>query len=102
MNIAADSHLRTAADAQIKSLDDRGVIVDTRTGKCWELNAVGFAIWQYIAAGKSIGETAEALAARHSISIGKSTEDVMSFVRSLVGEGLLELPTAARAESAPG
>ena len=101
VDIAAHSRFRAAADAQVKPLDDGGVIVDTRTGKCWELNPVGYAIWQHIVAGKSVGETAEAVAARHSISIDSSAEDVMEFVRSLVRERLLELPDDPRTDSAP-
>jgi hypothetical protein len=101
VEISAASRLTPTADAEVKQLNDCGVIVDTRTGKCWELNAVGFAIWQQVAAGKSVGETAEAVAARYSIAIGTSANDVLTFVQSLAREGLLEL-SPANTDSAAG
>ena len=103
VKVSTESRLTAAADAQVKPLQDSGVIIDTRTGKCWELNAVGFAIWQLIAEGKSVGETAEAIAARYSIAMGTSKQDVLDFVQSLVGEGLLQvlqIPSTAGADSA--
>ena len=100
MPISTESCLTPTADAQVKPLDDCGVIVDTRTGKCWELNAVGFAIWQLIAAGQSIGETVKALASRYSISIAASTNDVTTFVQALMREGLLEVLPAAGGSTA--
>ena len=100
VKVSTESRLTTAADAQVKPLHDSGVIIDTRTGKCWELNPVGFAIWQLIAAGKSVGETVEAIAARYAITVGTSKEDVIDFVQSLVSEGLLQVTSTAGADSA--
>jgi hypothetical protein len=100
VKVSTESRLTTAADAQVKPLNDSGVIIDTRTGKCWELNPVGFAIWQLIAAGKSVGETVEAISVRYAVSAGTSKDDVLGFVQSLVSEGLLEAAPGAGSDSA--
>jgi hypothetical protein len=102
VKLSTAAHLTPGPDAQVKSLNDGGVIVDTRTGKCWELNAVGFAIWQQIAAGKTLAETAEAVAARYSISTVTSADDVLAFAQSLLREGLLELPAGTDPDAATG
>lgn len=97
MEVSNDSRLRPTANVEVRALDDRGVIVDTRTGKCWELNAVAFAIWQQIAAGKSVGETVDAVGAGYAVPADRLREDVVSFVGSLLSEGLATLsPQAGR------
>ena len=93
--VSMDARLRPTADTQVKPVGDSGVIVDTRTGKCWELNLVGLAIWRLLGEGRSIGETVEAVHAQHAISIATATNDVLGFVQSLLREGLLELLPAA-------
>jgi hypothetical protein len=102
VKLSTAARLTPGPDAQVKALDSGGVLVDTRTGKCWELNAVGFAIWQQIAGGKTLAETAEAVAARYSISTATSMSDVLAFAQSLLREGLLELPTDADTNAATG
>lgn len=100
VTLSTAARLTPGPDAQVKPLNDCGVIVDTRTGKCWELNAVGFAIWQHIAAGKTLAETAEALASRYSISAATSSDDVLAFARSLLREGLLQLSAGTDTDAA--
>ena len=90
MEVSNDSRLVTT-NVEVRALDDRGVIVDTRSGKCWELNAVGFAIWQQIAAGRSVGETVDAVGAGYAVPADTLRADVVSFVRSLLNEGLATL-----------
>jgi hypothetical protein len=102
VKLLSGARLTPGPDAQVKALNDCGVIVDTRTGKCWELNAVGFAIWQQIAAGKTLAEAAEALAARYSISKTTTADDVMAFAQSLLREGLLELSADTDTDAATG
>jgi hypothetical protein len=85
-----EARLHPSTDATVKPIDDRGVIVDMRTGRCWELNRVGFAIWQLVVTGKSPDEAAEAIATRFDVESGTSKRDVLAFVQSLADEGLLQ------------
>ena len=89
VTISVDTCFRPAPEATVKSLEDRGVIVDMRTGRCWELNAVGFAMWTLAAEGRSVAETIAAISARYGVSPGTSENDVSAFLQSLVDAGLL-------------
>jgi hypothetical protein len=100
MEVSNASRLKPSVGAEVATVDDTGVIVDTRSGKCWQLNAVGLEIWQLIAAGKSVGETIDTVAARYSIPTETSRTDVMSLVQSLLREGLLA-PTPASGSTVP-
>jgi hypothetical protein len=89
VTISRDTSFKPAREATVKPLDDRGVIVDMHTGKCWELNPIGFAIWTLVAEGKSVADTIAAISARYAVSAGTSETDVLTFLESLVNAGLL-------------
>jgi hypothetical protein len=78
----------------VKPLDDRGVIVDMNTGRCWEVNKIGFVIWQCLSNGRTIAETVELIASRFSVDVGVARQDVLAFVESLTRQGLLIVSTA--------
>jgi Coenzyme PQQ synthesis protein D (PqqD) len=99
VNVSTETRVSVATHATVQPLDDRAVVLNLRTGKCWELNATGLAIWRSLIAGESVGDTAEAIAARYSIHVDVSRQDVVELVRSLIGEGLLVISSAVR--SAP-
>ena len=87
--ISNDTRFTPASAATVKALDDRGVVVDMRSGKCWELNPVGFAIWTLVAGGASAADASAAIAARYAVAPGTSQTDVFAFLGSLVDAGLL-------------
>jgi hypothetical protein len=87
--ISRETRFTPASEATVKPMDDHGVIVDMRTGKCWDLNQVGFAIWTLAAEGKSVADTIAAISTRYAVSSETSETDVFAFLRTLVNAGLL-------------
>jgi Coenzyme PQQ synthesis protein D (PqqD) len=90
MTLSAATRLTRTSRVEVKTIDDRGVVVDLQTGRCWELNQVGYAIWQRLAEGRSLEEVSSTVASLHDIEIEKAMRDVTAFVGVLVDAGLLE------------
>jgi hypothetical protein len=93
VELAASTLVSPAAHVSVKALEQRGVLADLRSGQCWELNEVAFYIWLLLADGASIGKASEAISARYSIAADVSHGDVVAFVRSLAGQGLVVVRT---------
>jgi hypothetical protein len=95
--LADDTRVNPARHVNVQPVDDRGVLVDLRSGRCWELNAVGFAIWRLLADGRSVADAAGEIAHRYAVDAAVSRTDVTDLVRSLLGEGLVAIAAGARA-----
>jgi len=59
------------------------------SGQYFGLNGAAAAIWRELGAGRSIGETVDALAARFGHGHTSIADDVHSFVRNAIERGLL-------------
>ena len=94
MSTPDDARLAPAAHVKAQPLEDRGVLVNLRTGRCFELNQAGFEIWRLITEGGSQASIAAALAARYALAPEVSDRDVRALVGLLVAEGLVEVTGA--------
>jgi len=94
VSIPDDARLRPAPQVKVQPLEDRGVLIHLATGRCFELNQVGFEIWRLIAEGGSQATIAAALAERYAIAADVSRRDVQALVASLVEERLVEVAAA--------
>jgi hypothetical protein len=101
VNVSPEARLFPSAHATVRAIDAGGVVVDMRTGRCWELNSVGFAIWQLIVDGRSVTEAAYEIATRYAVEIGVASHDVLAFVQSMVVAGLLEAESSGARRTAP-
>ena len=99
MTLSAATRLTRTSRVEVKAIDDRGVVVDMQTGRCWELNPVGFAVWLRLAEGKSLEEVSDIVASLYRIEIEASVRDVSEFARVLVDAGLLEPSSSTPAVS---
>jgi Coenzyme PQQ synthesis protein D (PqqD) len=89
VTLSTATRLAPTSRVEVKALDDRGVIVDMHSGRCWELNPVGFRIWQHLADGRSLEEVSQIIASQYGIETEVSVRDVTDLARSLVDAGLL-------------
>jgi Coenzyme PQQ synthesis protein D (PqqD) len=100
VEISTDARAGAALHTLVQTLEDRAVVVNMLTGRCWELNATGVAIWMRLVDGASVAETANAISARYSVPADVATKDVLALVGSLVSEGLLVISTSNGSASA--
>ena len=77
--------------ANSPSFEDRAVLVNLQTGRCFELNRIGAEIWQLLAGGKSVGGACDALAERYPAARDVLRDDVLGLIRSLLREKLAEI-----------
>jgi hypothetical protein len=94
--LADDTRVSPARHVNVQPVDDRGVLVDLRSGRCWELNPVGFAIWRLLADGRSLADASHEIADRYAVDAEVSRTDVTDLVGALLGAGLVAIAAGAR------
>jgi Coenzyme PQQ synthesis protein D (PqqD) len=91
MELSDEARVSPAAGVSVQPLEDRAVLVNLQTGRCFELNRIGAEIWRLLAEGKSVGGACDALAARYPTARDILRDDVMGLIRSLLREKLAEI-----------
>jgi hypothetical protein len=94
VDLSDDTRIVPSRQVTARKVEDRAVLVDLETGRCWELNRVGFAIWQLLASGESVARTASAVSARYGVSGDVTRGDVLVLLRSLLEAGVVEIAGA--------
>jgi hypothetical protein len=91
MELSDDARVKPVAGVSVRPLDERAVLVNLTTGRCFELNRIGAEIWEMLAGGRSVGGVCDELAERYPAERAILRDDVLGLVRSLVREGLAEV-----------
>lgn len=65
------------------------VLLDLASGQYFGLDSVGKRIWESVAEGRSLAETADALVAEFEVGEEQARSDVIDFATSLAERGLL-------------
>ena len=83
---------RVAIPPQVMSrlVGDETVLLDLASGMYFGLDGVGRRIWECLAEGKSLGETAAVIAAEYEVDETRAQADLVAFASDLVQRGLLE------------
>jgi hypothetical protein len=68
---------------------DETVLLDMSSGIYFGLDGVGQRIWESIAEGKTVGQTAASIAGEYDIEHARAETDVIEFVGELLERGLL-------------
>ncbi len=81
-------------------LDDEAVLYDERSGMAHVLNGTASVVWSCFDGSVSLRELARELAEAYDVAATTIEEDLLSLVRRLGGQGLLEgvTPDAEEAE----
>ena len=84
-----DTKLSIPPQVMSRLVEDETVILDLASGTYFGVDGVAKRIWESIAAGKSLGETASIIAAEFDVSETTARTDVLSFAKELVDRQLL-------------
>ena len=68
---------------------DETVLLDMATGFYFGLDGVGKRIWESVADGKTLGQTAATIADEYDVEQARAETDVIEFVGELLERGLL-------------
>lgn len=88
MTLGDDTRLRIAPNVFAREFDGETVVLDLGKGEYFGLNGSGGVAWLALADGKSLGEAADAVAARYEVTAERARDDVRALVSELVDRGL--------------
>jgi hypothetical protein len=88
---ASTSDLKYAAKSDVvcTPMEKGALLVDLGTGDCWELNRVGAALWNKLAAGETLDQAAKEIHTTYEVEPAIVQADGVRLCESLVGAGLL-------------
>lgn len=85
-----DTHLSIPPQVMSRLVGDETVLLDLSSGIYFGLDGVGKRIWETIAEGRSLEETAMIITAEFEVNEAQAQTDLIEFVENLVERGLLE------------
>ena len=90
IDIDMNSHLTVPPQIMSRVVDDETVLLDIAQGVYFGLDGVGKRIWENVASGLSLRETASSIAKEFEVDEARAEEDVIKFAADLVERGLLK------------
>ena len=94
MTVSVGSFVVSRPEVAAREIADGAVLVNVNSGGCFELNRVGFEIWQLLQKKTTISEICEALAGRYPVARDTLATDARDLIQSLVHAGLVDLSDA--------
>lgn len=88
--IDMNSHLTVPPQIMSRVVDDETVLLDIAQGVYFGLDGVGKRIWENVANGLSLKETASVITTEFEVDEARAEEDVIKFAADLVERGLLK------------
>jgi hypothetical protein len=89
-----DRTVSVPRDVVVSAMDGESIVVDSVTGRCCGLDAMGASMWQALAAAGSIADACAALSREYDVDPHRLRSDLEALVDSLVQHGLLEIRPA--------
>jgi len=89
--ISLASRLSAAPDVLSRSLAGQAVILNSRTGKYYQLDAVGARMWECLTKQRHVELAYRELLAEYDASEDRLREDLLGFIEELVADGLLQV-----------
>ena len=87
--INLDTHFSVPPQIMSRLVDDETVLLDIANGVYFGLDSVGKRIWENIADGLSLAETAAVITSEFEVEEARAQADVVAFVGNLVERELL-------------
>ena len=85
---------RFPESVSVCTVDDELVLLDSRSGKYFGLNAVGRRVYELLAENNSRSQIVEALLAEFDVEEAVLSKDVSAFIADLSARGLVETDEA--------
>jgi hypothetical protein len=82
--------IRFSDSVSVSKLDEEMVLLDSRTGMYYGLNAVGSRLFELLSANPSRGDAVATLLGEFEVDAATLNADVDRFLRDLKGAGLAE------------
>jgi hypothetical protein len=90
VGISPSSVFKRRAEVSVRELSDGGVVVNMRSGDCYELNRVGFRVWNALDGHQDVAQVSAALAGLYGVDPNQVRADVEALIQSLLRAGLLD------------
>jgi hypothetical protein len=90
VTVTMDVHLTPGRAVQVRSVENGAMLVNLDTGICFELNRVGFEIWQLISDGMTPASICEVLSERYDVDRAALDVDVLRILDSLLKQRLVQ------------
>ena len=87
--VALDETVSRRADVMAREIPDGAVLVDMMSGRCWELNRVGAALWTLLESPTTLRQACDALSGRYDVELAVLQRDVIAIGDELIRAGLL-------------
>ena len=87
--INLDTHFSVPPQVMSRLVGEETVLLDIANGVYFGLDGVGKRIWENIADGLSLQETAKVITTEFEVGDTRAQEDVVAFARNLVDRELL-------------
>ncbi len=84
-----DTKLTIPPQVMSRLVGDETVLLDLASGIYFGVDGVGQMIWESIAEGNNLAQTATKIASEYDVDETRAQEDVVEFVSELVERGLL-------------
>lgn len=84
-----DTRLSIPPQVMSRLVGDETVLLDLSSGMYFGVDGVGKRIWESLADGHSLGETAAVIAAEFEVEEERAQADLLAFASDLVSRGLL-------------
>lgn len=84
-----DTRLSIPPQVMSRLVEDETVLLDLSSGMYFGVDGVGKRIWESLADGHSLGETAAVIAAEFEVEEERAQADLLAFASDLVSRGLL-------------
>lgn len=92
--------LQANPEFTVASMTDGAIVLDTRTGDCFELNQTGASIWTRMKSGRTGREVLAALTAECAAPAAQIEADLRALLADFLARGMLAPATAEKRERA--
>ncbi|MCE9582348.1 MAG: PqqD family protein [Planctomycetes bacterium] len=90
MSLSPASRISIPEKTLMRVVDGQAVILSLGTERYYGLDEIGTRIWELLASGKTLAETAEAMAKEFDAPAATIESDIRALLAELVREGLIE------------
>jgi len=91
MRPGPDTAIAPAADVVTREHNGRLIAVSLDTGRCWEMNRTGTAMWQALSAGRTVDQVTRDVALEYGVDHQVVQKDALILVEGLLEAGLAVL-----------